>query len=165
MTGHGVTRTSEKGVEFVASFEGFVDHCYNDPASPPNATIGYGHLLHHGPVTNADVHKWGTITHEQGLELLAQDLRMAEACVVANVHPPLTLQTRFDALVDFVFNCGCGPLMNPTTLHRALNNTTARSGMPAALLPYDHAGGVVLPGLARRRRAEARLWTDGVYGA
>lgn len=153
-------KTSPAGVAFVASFEGFVDHPYNDPAG--NATIGYGHLLHHGPVTTADRARWQTITHARGLQLLAGDLVTAEACVVAECDPPIQRQNRFDALVSFCFNLGCGPLATATHLRASVNNPK-RAGMPEAMLPYNHAGGVVLPGLTRRRRAEARLWTTGKY--
>jgi GH24 family phage-related lysozyme (muramidase) len=40
------------GLHLIAGFEGFVDRPYNDSAG--NATIGYGHLIHRGPVTLAD---------------------------------------------------------------------------------------------------------------
>lgn len=154
-------KTSPAGVAFIASFEGFVDHPYNDPAG--FATIGYGHLLHRSPVNAADRKRWNTITHARGLELLADDLAVAEACVVAEAAPPIQRQNRFDALVSFCFNLGCGPLSSATHLRASVNNPR-RAGMPEAMLPYNHAGGVVLPGLVRRRHAEARLWSEGTYG-
>ena len=40
---------SKGGTLFIASFEGYRPTAYNDGADPPNATIGYGHLLHRGP--------------------------------------------------------------------------------------------------------------------
>jgi lysozyme len=83
--------------------------------------------------------------------------------VLANVHPPIERQMRFDALVSFVFNLGCGPLSSDTGLRRALN-TASRRGVTARMLEYVHAGGVELPGLVRRRRAEVRLWQTGTYG-
>jgi lysozyme len=154
------SKTSSRGVEFVASFEGWVNHPYNDPAG--NATIGYGHLLHLGKVTADDIRKWGTISHTTGLELLAADLHASERCLLEHVRPPLERTNRFDAMASFVFNLGCGPVSGETHLAESLNNPL-RTGMPAAILPYDHAGGVVLPGLTRRRRAEAHLWTTGNY--
>ncbi len=55
-------RVSNHLIEFLEnSAEGFRAQPYNDAASPPNATIGYGHKLHPGPVTQADLERWGTI--------------------------------------------------------------------------------------------------------
>jgi GH24 family phage-related lysozyme (muramidase) len=151
---------SPAGLSFIASFEGWVDHPYNDPAG--FATIGYGHLLHRSRVTAEDVQRWGKITHGRGLELLADDVESAETCILRNVRPPFLRQERFDALASFVYNLGCGPLSTDTKLRAAVNNPE-REGMPDALLPYTHAGGEVLPGLVRRRKAEAHLWTTGEY--
>ena len=46
---------SKGGTLFIASFEGYRPKAYNDGADPPNATIGYGHLLHPGAVNAAVV--------------------------------------------------------------------------------------------------------------
>lgn len=153
------SRLSVQGVEFIASFEGFVDHPYNDPAG--HATIGYGHLIHRGPVTQADRAKWGHITHTRGLELLHEDAAGFEACV-RQVRPPIQRQARFDALVSFAYNLGCGPLQPGTGLHAALSRPDRR-GVTDHLLQYTRANGHVLPGLVRRRKAEAHLWDTGRY--
>src|SRR6266536_3154469 len=93
------TMLSQKGARFIARFEGFVSRPYNDPGG--NATIGYGHLLHHGPVTQHDRDHWGIITTDQGLGLLWHDAEAAAKCVLASVDPPFRLQTRFDAICSF----------------------------------------------------------------
>ena len=41
---------SHAGLLLIARFEGFLGSPYNDADTPPNATIGFGHMLHHGPV-------------------------------------------------------------------------------------------------------------------
>ena len=51
-----------------------------------------------GPVTAADVARWGVIPRERGLELLRGDLRAAEQAVQDAVRPPLR-QAQFDALL------------------------------------------------------------------
>jgi lysozyme len=150
-----VRKTSAKGVNFIAQFEGFRSEPYNDPAN--NATIGYGHLLHTGPVTQADKTRWGTITRAHGLKLLADDLSVAENCVLKHVNPPFTFQNRFDALVSFVFNVGCGAF-STSTLLKDLNKGWTRRGAADEFLKWTHAGGVVLPGLVRRRKAERALF-------
>lgn len=154
------SRLSPAGLAFIASFEGFVDHAYNDPAG--FCTVGYGHLLHRSACTQADRAKWGTITHEAGLSLLRGDVAAAERCVTDSVRPPIQRQNRFDALVSFAFNLGCGPLQPGTGLHDALSRADRR-GVTEHLLLYNKAGGHVLPGLVRRRQAEVRLWLTGEY--
>jgi lysozyme len=139
-------KTSRQGIEFIASFEGFVDHPYQDSGGV--WTIGYGHT---GPGTGA----MGRITHAKGLALLARDVRSAEAAV-DDQHLRLT-QSQFDALVSIVFNCGPGILHPSRTLGSALAN--GMRGVPAAMKVYTHdAAGHELAGLVRRRNAEAALW-------
>ncbi len=153
--------TSKAGVAFIAGWEGFSAVPYNDAAG--NATIGYGHLLHAGKVTQADRAKWGTITRDKARDLLAGDLLIAERCVDANVRPPFSFQWRFDALVSFVFNVGCGALERSTLL-RLLNSGRLRKGAADELLKWDYAGGQQLPGLLARRKAERALFLHRRYG-
>jgi GH24 family phage-related lysozyme (muramidase) len=65
-------------------------------------------------------------------------------------------QNQFDALVDFVFNLGQGKFAGSTLL-RGLNAGDF-SGAAAEFVKWDHAGGQVVPGLLRRRLAEAQLF-------
>lgn len=140
-------RASKHGVEFIASFEGFVDHPYRDSGGV--WTIGYGHT---GPGTSS----MGRITHARGLELLARDVRSAERAVDA--LPQRLTQPQFDALVSIVFNCGPGILAPSRSLGRALREQGMR-GVPAAMKLYTRdAAGTRLAGLVRRRDAEAELW-------
>lgn len=153
--------TSPSGRAFVASWEGLELEPYND--SNGFATIGVGHLLHRSPVTASDRARFAGFTRADAMELLAHDLAGAESAVVAMVRPPIQLQHRFDALVDFTFNVGSGNLMRSTLL--ALLNRGVR-GAPIAgeLAKWDHdARGRELAGLRRRRHAEGVLWLTGVY--
>jgi hypothetical protein len=43
---------SQQGLEFIARFEGFRGKLYNDQAN--NATIGFGHLVHRGPINGSE---------------------------------------------------------------------------------------------------------------
>jgi lysozyme len=145
-------RTSQSGVRFIAGFEGFVNHPYQDAVGV--WTIGYGH-------TGPGVRDMGKITPQRGLQLLAGDVRVAESGVNAL---GLTLtQNQFDALVSIVFNCGAGILKATAALGRALR-APGMAGVPAAIRLYTHAGGHVLAGLVTRRNAEAELWQKPVPG-
>ncbi len=146
---------SNDGVELIASFEGFVDHPYNDPAG--HATIGFGHLIHLGPVTNADRRKWGIITRAEGKRLLLQDLAKYEQAVRKLVKVPLS-QSEFDALVSFTFNVGPNALASSTLLRKL--NAGNKRGAADEFLRWNKAGGKVLPGLTRRREAERRLFVS-----
>jgi lysozyme len=146
-------RLSRAGAELIARHEGFVPRPYDDAAG--HATIGFGHLLHLGPVTTDDRSRWGAISRDSALRLLADDARSAARTVDESVSVPLS-QAQFDALVSFAFNIGSGAFRSSTLL-RKLNRGDAR-GAADELLRWSRAGGQVLPGLARRRAAERALF-------
>jgi lysozyme len=87
--------------------------------------------------------------------ILRRDLAGFEAAVASMVKQMLT-QTQFGALVSFAYNCGVGALQTSTLLKRV--NAGAFDAVPAELMKWTKAKGKELPGLARRRRAEAALW-------
>lgn len=146
-------RLSRAGAGLIARFEGFIPRPYDDAAG--HATIGYGHLLHHGPVTQADVRRWGTISKAEGMRLLREDAREAARAVEEQVRVRLH-QHQFDALVSFVFNVGAGAFGSSTLLRRL--NAGERDAVPGELMRWTRAGGRELAGLVRRRREEADLW-------
>jgi lysozyme len=149
---------SAKGAAFIGRFEGFRAECYNDPAG--HATIGYGHLIHHGPVTAADRRQWGRLTQRKALTLLRTDARRFEECVEQAVRVRLT-QPQFDALVSFAFNVGCNAFRQSTLLR--LLNQERRMSAADELLQWDKAGGRPMAGLTRRRKEERRLFKTGLY--
>lgn len=144
---------SEEGVRFIAQFEGWAEKPYNDPAN--HCTIGFGHLLHHGPCTASDAQEWGRISKEKGYELLRQDAAVAIKAIKQAVKVPLN-QNEFDALVSFVFNVGSGAFASSTLLKKL--NAGDRKAAADELLRWVYAGGKVLPGLQRRRQAERQLF-------
>lgn len=149
-------RISNRGVRFIASFEGFVDHPYNDPVG--FCTIGYGHLLHHSSCTGADNHDWGKISKDRGEEILRADSRAFQGAVRDQVNVALK-QPQFDALVSFSFNVGAQAFADSTLLR--LLNDGKYGTVPGQLNRWVHGGGQVLPGLVRRRAAEGELFARG----
>ncbi|HEX4525877.1 MAG TPA: lysozyme [Gaiellaceae bacterium] len=147
---------SERGARFIGRFEGWRDKPYNDAAN--HATIGYGHLIHMGPVTAHDNAEWGTLTQEAGIKLLQHDAGIAEAAITHSIKKQLS-QAQHDALTSFAFNCGGGALDG--SVGKAVN---AGQDPTAALEQWDHAGHVELAGLLARRKAEAHLYMTGDYG-
>src|SRR5690349_10890967 len=133
---------SAAGLAMTEEFEGLQLTAYQDQVGV--WTIGYGH-------TGPDVHGGLTITQAQAEHLLESDIAAAVVCVNRAVTSDIN-QNQFDALVDFVFNLGCASLL-ASTLLRFVNAGDFDSAAPQ-FLRWDHAGGVVVPGLLRRRQAE-----------
>jgi lysozyme len=107
-------------------------------------TIGYGHT--HG------VSQGLIITQPIAESWLLEDTANAVNCVNQYVRVSLS-QGAFDALVDFVFNLGCGALQNSTLLR--LLNAGDFTNAALEFAKWDHAGGKVVAGLLLRRQAEA----------
>lgn len=144
-------RTSKAGVQMIRDFEGCRLVPYNDPAG--HATIGVGHLIHRGPVTQADRNRYVGFTSRDADKLLAADLKPFEKAVRKGPMP--LNQAQFDALVSATFNLGAGVLDKGRSLGDALRSRD-KAKVAAALMQYTHAGGRELPGLVLRRRAEAQ---------
>lgn len=70
-----------------------------------------------------------------------------------DVNKQLT-QNQLDALVSFAFNLGCGPIPKIANFINDGKYKAATDNM----LQYVNSGGVKLPGLERRRKAEVALF-------
>lgn len=134
------------GLQLIKSFEGCRLTAYQDQRGI--WTIGYGH-------TGPEVMKGLTCTQAQADSWLLGDTHTASRAVLDDVHVPIT-QNQFDALVSFAFNVGAGSLAHSTLLGY-LNGSHTESAA-AEILRWDHSGGVVDPGLTRRRSAEQALF-------
>lgn len=152
------TRCTPAGVAFIARHEGMRTAPYNDAASPPNATIGIGHMIHRGPVTPADRERYAHYTVADALAQLHADLATVEAGV-RDIGVPLR-PWEFDALCSFAFNCGVGALWGGV---EAALRRGDRIGAMDVLAEYDRAGGRVLPGLVSRRADERALFLHRRY--
>lgn len=149
-TKHKKQKLSDAGARLIADFEGFRSELYNDPAG--HCTIGYGHLVHHGPIDGREAAEFKKgITRKRALELLREDAAAAADAVEDRVKVPLT-QQQFDALVSFVFNVGSGAFAESTLLR--LLNEGDYDAVPGQLGRWVKANGKTLDGLVRRRKAE-----------
>lgn len=138
--------------ELCRRFEGFRSRPYLCPAGV--ATIGYGSTV-----------------YADGRRVTLQDPPMDEATANAlllhelrHTYLPGVLrhcsglaadERRLNAIVDFAYNLGVGRLQT-STLRRVVNAgdwVAARD----QLMRWTRGGGKVLPGLVRRRQAEAAL--------
>ena len=135
-------KTSDAGINLIKSFEGLRLKAYKPVSTEKYYTIGYGHY-------SADVKQDMTITQEYADALLRLDLDKFEHAV--NSYERNWTQNQFDALVSFAFNCGVANLKRLVT-----NRTNAQIAQKIVL--YNKAGGKVLKGLVRRRKAEQELF-------
>ena len=137
---------SDRGLALTKSFEGLRLEAYQDCAG--NWTIGYGHT---GPTVSAGQ----SITEAEAEELLQGDLAEAVACVNHAVRAVIS-QCQSDAMVDFCYNAGRGNFVQSTLVRKV--NSGDFQGAAAQFGLWVHAGGEVVPGLLRRRNAEAALF-------
>lgn len=137
---------SEQGMALTKSMEGLRLEAYQDVAGV--WTIGYGH-------TGPEVCAGQSVTQEEAERLLREDLAQAIGSVRSAVETELS-QGQFDALVDFCFNAGRGNFLQSTLLRKVNAGDFAAAAEQFAL--WVHAGGKIVAGLVRRRRAEAALF-------
>lgn len=153
------TAISDRGLELIGRFEGLRTELYNDVAG--HCTIGYGHLVHHGNCDGSELEEFRAgISQQRALDLLRIDAQDAATAVRDGVTVPLN-QQQFDALVSFTFNVGAAAFSG-STLRKRLNNGEY-DAVPDELNRWVRAGGVVQPGLVKRRGEEGVLFRDGVY--
>jgi len=141
-------KIGQAGLALIKQFEGCWLAAYQCSAGV--WTIGYGHT--------AGVHKGMKITQAQADEYLKQDVAKFEKYVNNPSYVPFTdklNQNQFDALVSFAFNLGQGNVKKLCT-GRVMNQ------IPSAMQQYCKAAGKTLPGLQRRRKAEAALYNKRV---
>lgn len=135
------------GLDLIKQFEGFSPQIYICPANYP--TIGYGHVVQQNEEFSQG------ISVAQAEVLLQQDVQLAEQAVWRLIRSPLT-NNQFDALVSFTYNLGAGALQR-STLRRKINRSE-HNMVPHELSRWVWAGGRKLPGLIKRRNAEAVLY-------
>ncbi|MFM0420277.1 lysozyme [Paraburkholderia aromaticivorans] len=156
-------RISQAGISFIEAWEAFRPHLYDNDGGGRggNTTIGFGHLVHMGPISGASSEApfLSGISLERAHQLMHQDLIDPERIVNQRINVPL-FQYEYDALVDFVYNLRSH---NEGLLH--LVNTGHYDQVPAKFLEYSWAGDVQPRGILRRRRAEGNMFKDGNYDA
>ena len=138
-------RTGDEGIALIRHFEGCRLDAYLCPAGV--WTIGYGHTK--------GVKEGETIDQEAAEAFLIEDLEEFEGYVTEMVEVPLS-QSQFDALVSWTFNLGPGNLERSTLLAKL--NQREYTDVPFEIKRWTRAGGVILPGLVKRRDAEAALF-------
>jgi lysozyme len=151
--GLAIVKAFESCMEKVPGQPGFFK-AYYDPVNV--LTIGWGHTNHHLPRFDAAT-VW---SQAQCDAALAGDMKTFENHVNKLAQVDLK-QYEFDALVSWAFNTG-GPAT--ASLWRQLNSGN-KDAIPANLAQWNKAGGRVLNGLTRRRKAEGLLFQGRIKEA
>lgn len=72
-------------------------------------------------------------------------------------------QGQFDAMLSLTYNCGSRWMLETSTLRTSIVDGWTGSDLLFAFGQWSTAGGVTLPGLVRRRLAEANMYLNGKY--
>ena len=143
-------KLSKKGYQFICDHEGVRNKAYQD--SIKKYTIGIGFTTINGkPVT-----KGMYLTNEQIEAEFFKQIVTYENIVNEAVAVVLT-QSKFDALVSFVFNVGGGNFRNSTLL-KIINTDSSNPAIKVEFQKWSKAGGKVIQGLLNRRIDEAELY-------
>lgn len=156
-------KVSSHGIALIQNFEGLRTTAYKPVSSENGWTIGYGH---HGP----DVKKDSICTEIEAEHILKADLERVEKQVIAalNADELEVTQGMFDALCSLLFNLSGkktkdGRWLSPIQVLTGYKlwdkmKKGDKYGASLEFLDINKAGGVVQPGLTKRRQAEQKLF-------
>ena len=144
-------KVNQEGLDIIKHFEGYSSTVYADPIGIP--TIGFGSIWDkEGNCLTMD-HE--PITEQEGEFLLVRELKHVESAIARLIRVELT-ENQFSAIASLTFNIGSGRLKSSTL--RAKINRGDYSGASAEFPKWRRAGGRILKGLVRRRKAERELF-------
>ena len=147
-------KVNKAGIDLIKRFEGKRLKAYKDSVGV--WTIGYGHTSMAG---SPKVKPGMRITEKEAVDILVNDVnkfaRGVERRLKINVNA-----NQFAALVSFAYNVGLGNFKRSSVLKRT--NEARFKDVPGRLMLWNKAGGKVLKGLTRRRKAEGELFAKRV---
>jgi lysozyme len=156
-----------EAINLIKAFEGARLAGYRDPIGIP--TIGFGHTEMAGGMINyvdgqrtSKVRIGARITMAEAERLKAADI----ARFAAELDPLFKRDLnplQYGAAMSLAFNIGPGNFRKSTVLR--MINAGEFTKAAGAFLAWNKAGGKVLPGLTRRRRAERLLFLGDIKGA
>jgi lysozyme len=149
-------RMTEEGLALIKRFEGFRSDAYRCPAGI--WTVGYGHTSMAGA---PEVTPGLKVSRAEAGEILRRDVAKFAEGVAARVEADLT-PSQFSALASFAYNVGLGNFAKSSVLKAV--NAGDFDAVARRLQMWVKAGGRTLPGLVRRRAAEAELFASGGSG-
>jgi lysozyme len=146
-------------INLIKSFEGLYLNAYHDLIDPPGVdTIGYGTIQYPPTYLGGKHVKVGDpkITEDQAIEFLMWEVNVKTSHLPNIVHANLT-PNQWGAIISFEYNLGEGALESSTLL-KEINSNPNNPDIRNQFLRWDRASGKEVPGLERRRIAEADLY-------
>ena len=140
-----------KALPIIKKFEGLRLTSYLCPSGL--ATIGYGATFYEN---GSRVQLGEKITIDRADSLLLMQVKLFETEVRRTVKSALN-ENQLGALVSFCFNIG-GGAFSKSTLAKKANANPNDPTIRAEFMRWTRGGGKVLPGLVKRREAEANLY-------
>ena len=140
-------KASQTLIDHIKRTEACALEAYQDTAKV--WTIGYGHT--------AGVKRGDRCTRYQAEQWLREDLTRFEAEV--NKVKRITTQGQYDAVLDFIYNCGSGNF-NQSTLKKYIESGRKTYEIQQQFLRWVNSGGKFLGGLYSRRIWEANTWNE-----
>lgn len=144
-------KANQEAINLITSFEGCKLTAYQDIVGV--WTIGYGNTMYPNGIS---VKKGDAITKEYALTLFSAILSRFESGVDRLVRADVN-ENQFGALVSFAYNLGIGTLQKSDMLRKVIKNANDET-IRAEFMRFNKAGGKVVNGLVRRRKAEADLY-------
>jgi GH24 family phage-related lysozyme (muramidase) len=146
-------RANSISAKFIAHFEGLELKQYRCSANVSTIGLGSTRFFDGGPIPEG-----ATITKEQAIELFQRDAKEFMAEIQRLVDVPLTAR-QIAAVLSFCYNCGWQGFAESSLL-RSINSNASFDEIRANFRKWSKANGETLPGLLRRRNAEAMLWEN-----
>ena len=148
----------QDGIKLIQSFEGCARKrpdgsydAYPDPATGNDPwTIGWGS-------TGPDIKRGTVWTQQQCDDRFATHVADFAAKVSAAIGGAATTQHQFDAMVSLAYNIGMGNFAASTLLRK--HKAGDHAGAAAQFAVWNKANKKVMPGLTKRRAAEAALYS------
>jgi lysozyme len=144
---------SKNGIDFIKSFEKFVNKPYLDVAN--FWTIGFGHKILH----TDEFYPYGIktdITLSEANDLFLKDLFPVEV-MLNNKFENITLtQNQYDALCSLIYNIGIGNFLS-STMYNYLDNQDFKSAA-TEFMRWKYSNGYEIQGLKNRRLREMNIF-------
>lgn len=140
-------KASQTLIEHIKKSESCALYAYQDTAKV--WTIGYGHT--------AGVKRFDRITAYQAEQFLKEDLAKFER--EADKCKRIATQGQYDAILDFIYNCGPGNF-NSSTLKKYIESGRKTWEIQEQFLRWVNSGGKKQGGLVTRRIWEANRWNE-----
>ena len=147
-------QVNQEALDLIKEFEGFRAKAYPDPGTGGDPwTIGYGTTGRAG--VGIDPKPGMTITKAEAEHYLQKGVNKFAAKIEPYITAPIN-ENEFGAFVSLAYNIGPGAFRKSSSLRHFNAGNKARAAQN--MLLWNKAGGRVLNGLVRRRKAERALF-------